>query len=215
MTDSVREDLLERSVIFRSSNASNFQQKVNAAAADIALKDPKIYGASGSPSESPPNKCIKLSEEIRTQRICELREDIEGIDHHLTIKEKRLQQSEASHNYSVCDQFLDQIRELKSTRREKCRELVQLEAKEKQAKRYRALRTATTTSRSVSPVTDHASSITITPTTTSRTPTPTPHSPIGNSPLFIPKCTEKGCTSYVEPVENTGEGTSMSLSQPF
>ena len=79
MTDSVREDLLERSVIFRSSNPSNFQQKVNAAAADIALKDPKIYGASGSLSESPPNKRIKLSEEIRTQRICELREDIEGI----------------------------------------------------------------------------------------------------------------------------------------
>ena len=81
----------------------------------------------------------------------------------------------------MCDQFLDQIRELKSTRREKCRELVQLEAKEKRAKCYRALRTATTTSRSVSPVTDHTSSITITPTTTSRTPTPTPHSPIGNS----------------------------------
>ena len=61
--------------------------------------------------ECPPTKRVKLSEEIRTQ---ELREDIEGLDQHLRIKEKCLQQSEASRNYCVCDQFLDQIRELKS-----------------------------------------------------------------------------------------------------
>lgn len=83
-----------------------------------------MYGTSASSSESAPTKRTKLSEEIRTQRISELRENIEGIDRHLSIKEKRLQQSEASRSYSVCDQFLNQIRELKSTRREKCRELV-------------------------------------------------------------------------------------------
>lgn len=47
----------------------------------------------------------KLSEEIR-----------EGIECHLAIKEKRLKQSEASRQYSVCDCFLDEIRELKSVK---------------------------------------------------------------------------------------------------
>ena len=109
MTDEVREDLLQRSVIFHSENLSNFQKRVNDAAAEIALKEPKlvrkgnrgellakarqlvsdegyvfkkgksrskVYGAVASESESPPKKRVKLLEEIRTQRISELREDI-------------------------------------------------------------------------------------------------------------------------------------------
>ena len=239
MTDSVRDDLLERSMIFHSANLSNFQQKVNAAAAEIALSEPKlvrkgnrgillekarqkvsdegysfkkgksrskVYGVSTRTLECPPTKRVKLSEEIRTQRIRELREDIEGLDQHLRIKEKRLQQSEASRNYSVCDQFLDQIRELKSAKREKCRELVQLEAKEKRAKRYRSLRSTS------GPASDQASSIPLSPTPPlSRTATPS--SPL--SPLFIPNHTEKGCTSYAEPVQSSGEGSSMSAAQSF
>ena len=41
MTDDMREELTECSVIFHSSNLSDFQQKVNAAAAEIALKGQK------------------------------------------------------------------------------------------------------------------------------------------------------------------------------
>ena len=73
----------------------------------------KMYGGSSSALESP-TKQVKLSEEIRRQRMRELQEDIEGIDRHLSIKEKRLRQSEASHNYSVSDQFLNQIRSLRA-----------------------------------------------------------------------------------------------------
>ena len=99
----------------------------------------------------------------------------------------------------MCDQFLDRIRELKSAKREKCRELVQLEAKEKRAKRYRSLRSTS------GPASDQASSIPLSPTPPlSRTPTPS--SPL--SPLFIPNHTEKGCTSYAEPVQSSGEGSS-------
>ena len=51
----------------------------------------------------------------------------------MCIKEKRLGQSEANQNYALCDQFYEEIPELKSARREKSRKLVQLEAKEKRA----------------------------------------------------------------------------------
>ena len=56
-------------------------------------------------AESPPAKRVKLSETIRTERIREVREDIEEIDRHLTIKEKCLQQAETSSNYSVSINF--------------------------------------------------------------------------------------------------------------
>ena len=247
ITDEVREDLLQRSTIYHSANLSNFQKRVNDAAAEIALKEPKlvrkgnrgallakarqlvseegymfkkgksrskVYGAVASESESPPKKHVKLSEEIRTQRIGELREDIEGVDRHLSIKEKRLKHAESLHNYSVCDQFLEQIRELKASRREKCRELVQLEAKEKRAKRYKALRSTSNAGQSSSPITDCSSSLALTPSGPSRTPTPTPASPLGASPLFIPKHTDKGCTSYAEPVDGSESGSTVS-SQPF
>ena len=249
MTDEVREDLLERSIIYHSENLSNFQKRVNDAAAEIALKEPKlvrkgnrgtllvkarqvvseegymfkkgksrskVYGAVASESEAPPKKRVKLSEEIRTQRIDELREDIEGVDRHLSIKEKRLKHAEALHNYNLCDNFLEQIRELKASRREKCRELVQLEAKEKRAKRYKALRSTSNAGQSCSPNTDCSSSLAPTPSGPSRTPTPTPASPLGASPLFIPKQTVKGCTSYAEPVDESRckSGSTVS-SQPF
>lgn len=42
MTDCVREDQLDRSVVFHSTNLSSFQQKVNAAAAEIALNEPTL-----------------------------------------------------------------------------------------------------------------------------------------------------------------------------
>ena len=128
------------------------------------------------------------------------RSDIEGIDRHLSIKEKHLKHAETLHNYSVCDNFLEQIRELKASRREKCRELVQLEAKDKRAKRYRAL---CSKRQSCTTITDCTSSLVPTPSASSRTPTPTPASPLGTSPLFIPKHTDMGCTSYAEPVDES------------
>ena len=225
MSDDVKEDLLERSVIYHSSTLNDFQKKVNSAAADIALKEPrlvrkgnrgillekarqqvstegyafrkaksrsKVYGSSAEMSPT-----AKLSEEVRTQRIRELREDIEGLERHLAIKEKRLRQAESSQEYSLCDRFLEQIRELKSSRREKFRELAHLEAKEKRAKRYRESRSHTM-SRAVTPSTDHPSS-----NTPSIPPTPSPQtasSPVCTSPVFVPNYTEQGCTSYSEPV---------------
>ena len=42
ITDEVREDLLQRSTIYHSANLSNFQKRVNDAAAEISLKDPKL-----------------------------------------------------------------------------------------------------------------------------------------------------------------------------
>ena len=42
ITDDMREDLLEHSVIFHLTKLSNFQRKVNSAAAEIALTEPKL-----------------------------------------------------------------------------------------------------------------------------------------------------------------------------
>ena len=155
----------------------------------------KVYGASGE--MCPTTKRIKLSEEIRTQRIRELKEDIEGLELHLAIKEKRLRHSESNQEYSLCDRFLEQIRELKSSRREKSRELGRLETKEKRAKRYRESRLCSM-SQAVTPSADHPSS-----NTPSITPSPSPQtasSPVCTSPVFVPNYTERGCTSYSEPV---------------
>lgn len=157
MSNEVKKDLLERSVIYHVSTLTDFQKKVNSAAASVAIREPVLVwkGNWGTllekareqvsvelfafKKESHAQKCmvkvemknalqkkrIKLSEEISTQRISELREDIEGIECHLAFKEKHLKQSEASRQYSVCDRFLYEIRDLKGVKREKSRELVQ------------------------------------------------------------------------------------------
>ena len=147
----------------------------------------KLYGEQHSKSKSP-TKRVKISE---AQRISELREDIEGIDHNVQIKERRLRQSESSQNYSMCDRFYDEIQELKRARREKSRELMQLEVKEKRANRYRNSRSSNV-SPSATPSAEQSCSI---------TPTPTPSpvaaaSPVNVSPVFLPKHTETGCTSF-------------------
>lgn len=51
MTDDVRQELTECSVIFHSSNLSDFQQKINVAAAEIAVKEPRLVtkGNCGTP----------------------------------------------------------------------------------------------------------------------------------------------------------------------
>ena len=229
MPESVRDGIKEQSVIYHTTGLTDFQKKVNAAAAEIALRDPtlvhkgnrgklldlarqqvsgdgyifkkgksrsKLYG-----EPSPPAKRTKISESLRSQRMVELRDEIESIDNHLRIKEKRLGQSEASQNYAQCDRFYEEIRELKGARREKSRELVQLEVKEKRAVRYRNTRI------NRSPVTEHSRSGT-------PTPSPEPASSSGEaiSPVFRPKVTTTGCTSFLERV---GEEQEIPPSQDF
>ena len=206
MPESVRDGIKEQSVIYHTTGLTDFQKKVNAAAAEIALRDPtlvhkgnrgklldlarqqvsgdgyifkkgkscsKLYG-----EPSPPAKRTKISESLRSQRMVELRDEIESIDNHLRIKEKRLGQSEASQNYAQCDRFYEEIRELKGARREKSRELVQLQVKEKRAVRYRNTRI------NRSPVTEHSWSGTATPS-----PEPASSSGEAISPVFRPKVT--------------------------
>ena len=185
MTGKMREHTKGKSVIYHSE-LTDFQKKVNAAAAEIALRHPTLVckgnrgllldqarqqvssegfvfrkGKShskfyGEPSPSPAKR-IKISEALRSQRIVELRDEIESLDNHMHIKEKRLGQSEANKNYALCDRFYEEIRELKSARREKSRELVQLKTKEKRAIRYKNSQAAKT------PMTDHSRSGTATP----------------------------------------------------
>ena len=115
MTGRMREDTKGKSVIYHSSELTDFQKKVNAAAAEIALRHPtlvckgnrgllldqarqqvssegfvfrkgksrsKLYG---EPSPSPAKR-IKISEALRSQRIVELRDEIESLDNHMHIK---------------------------------------------------------------------------------------------------------------------------------
>ena len=209
MSHKMKEDIEQQSVIYHSPELTDFQKRVNNAATKIALKNPslvhkkkrgmllekarkqvsnegyvfkkgkscsKLYGQQHSQSKSP-TKRVKISEALHTQRSSELREDIEGIDHHVQIKERRLRQSESSQNYIMCDRFYDEIRELKRARR---RELMQLEAKEKRANRYRNY-WSSNVSRSATPSAEQSCSI---------TPTPTPlpvaaASPVNVSPVFL------------------------------
>ena len=110
----MREDIKGKSVNYHSSELTDFQKKINAAAAEIALQDSTLVckcnrgllpdqarqqvssegyvfrkGKSrskfyGEPSPSPAKR-IKISEALRSQRIVELRDEIESLDNHIPI----------------------------------------------------------------------------------------------------------------------------------
>lgn len=129
---------------------------------------------------------------MRAERLHELAEDVESIGSRVAIKEKRLAQAEAIRNYKLCDQLCEEIQELKSLKRAKSMELVILQQKETRANRYRCSRS----SKSVTPVStpDVASSpvsplMMTSPASSFREASP-------NSPLFVPKHTDGGCTSF-------------------
>jgi len=226
VTERMREDIIKQSMLFKSPNLSEFQEKVNSAAAQLALHNPslvhkgnrgtllerarrkvaddgylfkkgksrsKVYGEQSCTPSSPPKR-RKLNEQMRAERLNELAEDVESVGSRVAIKEKCLAQAEAVRNYKLCDQLCEEIQELKSVKRAKSRELVILQQKETRANRYRYSRS----SRSVTPVStpDLVSSpvsplLTTSPASSLREVSP-------SSPLFVPKHTDEGCTSFEE-----------------
>ena len=103
-TSKCRKLVNQQVVIYHSSELTDFQKKVNAAAAEIAQQDPRLVhkGNRGllldKAREHVSNqgyvfkkgkscsKRLKVFETIRTQRISDLRDKIEGIDNHMRIK---------------------------------------------------------------------------------------------------------------------------------
>ena len=214
---------IRESALFKSPNLSEFQKRVNSAAVQLALCDPslvhkgnrgtlferacrkvaddgynfkkgksrsKVYGEESCTPASPPRR-RKLNEQMRTERLQELTEDMESIGSRVAIKEKHLAQAETVRNYKLCDQLCEEIQELKTSRRAKSRELAILQQKEARANLYRHSRS----SRSVTPVSTPSSPVsplvTTSPASSLREASP-------SSPLFLPKHSDGGCTSYQE-----------------
>ena len=163
----------------------------------------KVYGEQSCTSSSPKRR--KLNEQMRAERLHELAEDVQSIGSCVAIEEKRLAQAEAVRHYKLCDQLCEEIQELKSLKRAKSRELVILQQKETRANRYRC----SLSSRSVTPVStpDVASSpvsplMMTSPASSFREASP-------NSPLFVPKHTDGGCTSFQENASYLSESESV------
>ncbi len=138
---------MQQSMIYRKSNLTSFQKRVNEAAAQIAVHKPKLIrkgqrgellelarervsqegfvfkkGKSrskryGDPHQESVPKRPKLNEQMRKERMEELDEDVDSLNRRVAIKEKRLPQAEAGRNYKLCDQLGEEIQELKQGRR--------------------------------------------------------------------------------------------------
>ena len=146
-----------------SKKLTNYQQKINDAAVELALKDPNLLlcrqkllelsrtkvneggyqfkkGKSRSKqlqSDCPPPKRPKSSESLGMKHIKELEEDIKDLSDQLKYKEKRRDQAASSRNYKVCDQLTEEMATVKKRKRECEEELRLWNKRQQQAKWYK------------------------------------------------------------------------------
>ena len=87
-----------------------------------------------------PTKRPKITQDVRLQRIAELREIIKDVSDQILYKEKRREKASNVHNYKECDMLTEQISALKGECREHKRELAELERKQKKSLSYQKRR---------------------------------------------------------------------------
>ena len=165
-----RAEIKEQALIYRKSPLTDFQESVNAAAIELALQNPSLVrkgnrgdllelarkqasqsysfkkGVSHSKAygswkdKMPTPKRPKFDKEMRDSKVAELNEVVSDLTKRITIKENRCRQAEAVRNYKLCDELIEDFMELKSSKREKEKQLMLFKKKEKRSKRYQEVK---------------------------------------------------------------------------
>ena len=144
---------------------TEFQKLVNQFAGDIALGDSALLSKRGELLEAAKTavydsgynfkkgrsrskrfpthdadikpKRAKFNQEVRTERISQLEEEVKGLDERIGYKEKRVFAATNIKNFKLCDELTEEIMALKSKRYSILQELKQLQQKEKRSKAYK------------------------------------------------------------------------------
>lgn len=142
---------------------SNYQKMINQVAGELAVKDPSLLTRRGElldlsraevqqrgyqyvkgksrskrfmspPTETPKPTRLKVSADIRQQRIRALEEDLSNIEKQLHFKNKRLQQAENIKNYKLCEEINEEVQIVTRQKWELTNELKRFHEKERKAR---------------------------------------------------------------------------------
>lgn len=167
MSESFKTRIIKEATIYKGKRRelTEFEKKVNVAAAELCLSDISLLDrrgellqkarkkaaenyvfkkgrsrskAYGKPDSAP--KRPKYDKEARDSRIKAIEEEVQDISRILKFKEKRLLQAEAAKNYRTCEQLTEEMMGLKSRKNELQVEKRLFDKKGKRAQRREAKR---------------------------------------------------------------------------
>ena len=105
----------------------------------------------------------KIDSEERNQRMETLSERIKDINKHIVLKERRIEQAQGIQNYKLCDQLMEEVDSLKSSRGELESSLRTLQRKDKRSVRYFASKNVPRPDTSISEASNEADDVAATP----------------------------------------------------